>query len=246
MEPDPALHPAHQAVMLIACYNHAPALGRVIEAARPLGWPIIVVDDGSTDQTRQVAERAGVITLSHSTNLGKGAALKTGLAYAAGLARHAITLDADGQHDPREAPSLLEAALKSPVPALVIGARRGMEKAPWTSRQGLFFSNFFTWLATGRWITDTQSGFRAYPLPQALGFKARGQRFDYELAVLAQAAWRGLDILEVPVSVAYAPPGGRVSHFRPLGDTLLNLKTHLTLPLGRLATRRARKSRKNI
>ena len=210
--------------ILIPVYNHADGVVPVIERACGLGLPIWVVDDGSTDGTAAALGRSGGVTvLRHPENRGKGAALLTGFTALAGKADWAVTLDADGQHDPADIPMLIRAipAGKRPI---VIGRREGMagDDVPWTSRFGRKFSNFWVWCAGGPPLSDTQSGMRIYPLPEAavLGVKAR--RFQFEVEILVRARWAGIPVVEAPVHVSYTPGMKRSSHFRPFVDFCRN------------------------
>jgi hypothetical protein len=108
-----------------------------------------------------------------------------------------------------------------------------MASAPWTSRFGRKFSNFWIWASGAPLLSDSQSGFRLYPLPEILHLDIKAGKYQYELEVLVKAAWKGIPILEVPVRVSYAPFGLRISHFDPWRDFLRNTKT-----FSRLITRR--------
>jgi glycosyltransferase involved in cell wall biosynthesis len=217
--------------IVIPVYNHGKQLPQVLEKAIGLGYPVFVVDDGSTDATPGILSSvAGVTVIRHEKNMGKGAALLSGFAAAARVSDWALSLDADGQHDPLEIPALLRAVPEGGRP-LVIGRRSGMrhENVPWTSRWGRGFSNFWVWVCSGKRLSDSQSGFRLYPLPEALRLGARARRFQFEVEILARAAWSGIPILEVPVRAAYGPPGERVSHFRPWLDFWRNSLTFTRL-----------------
>lgn len=211
---------------VIPVYNHARNIERVVHEALSSGAPVIVVDDGSTDDTRdKVAALSGATVVRHPTNRGKGAALLTGLAAAGAppcRARFAITVDGDGQHAPDDARRLLAGLWRDGrlATALVLGNRSGMNQAhvPWTSRAGRRFSGFWIWASGGPWLADSQSGFRIYPVAETLALPTRARRFEFEVEVLVHARRAGLPIREVPVTVAYDPPGGRVSHFRPWRD----------------------------
>jgi glycosyltransferase involved in cell wall biosynthesis len=226
-------------------YNHARNIERVARAALKLGYPVLVVDDGSTDETAVIVQKIpGLYRLRHAVNAGKGAALLTGLEAAAALADWAITIDADGQHSPGEAPRLVAAALEGPR-AIVVGHRRGMagRHVPWTSRFGRGFSNFWVRAAGGGKLSDSQSGFRVYPLPETLELGVRARRFQFEVEVLAKAGWRGLPVREVPVSVEYHPGAPRVSHFRPFVDFCRNTGTFARLIFQRIVIPRALRRR---
>ena len=181
-----------------------------------------MVDDGSTDGTAEnIAAIDGIIVLHHAINIGKGAALLTGFKAAEEKGHDwAITLDADGQHKPEDATTLLTAA-NDHDRSIVIGKRQGMDgqiNVPWTSRFGRKFSNFWVWAAGGPWVEDSQSGFRLYPLPEVLTLAVKARRYQFEVEVLVKARQQGIKIKEVPVQVIYQPKGVRVSHFRPWRD----------------------------
>jgi len=232
-----------RAAVLIPVYNHGAQVGAVIERARPLGLPIFVVDDGSTDGTPQVLHGLeGITVLRHPVNRGKGAALLTGMAAAAPSCDYALTLDADGQHNPADGQALLAIARQGER-ALVVGKRQGMagENVPWTSRFGRGFSNFWVWASGGPWIADSQSGFRLYPLPEILELDVQARRYQFEVEVLVRAQQSGIAIVEVPVSVVYQPKGVRVSHFRPWRDFLRNSATFCRLICSRLFRRDRRR-----
>ncbi len=219
--------------VVIPVYNHAATVTAVIQKTLKQNLPVIVVDDGSTDDTlKNLRSLQGICLLCHNHNQGKGAALITGMTEAAKTAEWAVCLDADGQHDPDDIPVLLRSIPESGR-AIIIGNRKGMENAPWTSRFGRKFSNFWVWVSGAAPLADTQSGFRVYPLPEILYLDVKARRYQYELEVLARAAWQGIGAVEVPVTVDYAPDGARISHFRPWRDFVRNTGT-----FARLITRR--------
>jgi len=225
-----------QAAIIIPVYNHEAQVTEVIREARLLGLPIFVVDDGSTDGTPKVLDsQTGITVLRHPINQGKGAALRTGFAAAASTCDWALTIDADGQHQPEDGRALLKIAQQGRR-VIVVGKRQGMqgENVPWTSRFGRKFSNFWVWIAGGPWITDSQSGFRLYPLPETIELDIRARRYQFEVEVLVQALCKGIPTVEVPVSVVYQAKGVRVSHFRPWIDFCRNSSTFSRLICARL------------
>jgi glycosyltransferase involved in cell wall biosynthesis len=213
---------------LIPAYRAGATVGRVVEGARRELAHVIVVDDGSNDDTGVRARAAGAEVIQHPANSGKGAALRTGLRALAdrGVAR-ALTLDADGQHLPEEIPVLLAASDAAPG-AIVVGARR---KAGHTIRRMNRFANWaadrLLRLVARQPLPDTQSGFRVYPVATTLALGASGSRFDFETEVLLRAARRGIQVVGVPVAVHYPPVAERVSHYRPGADTLRIIGTVL-------------------
>jgi glycosyltransferase involved in cell wall biosynthesis len=220
--------------IVIPAYNHGAQVRGVVEKCLQLRLPVIVVDDGSTDSTPSVlASLSGVTVIHHKENQGKGASLLTGFAAALPFADWAITIDADGQHDPEDILSLISVigAVTGGQRPLVVGKRVGMGhgNVPWTSRWGRRFANFWVWISCGRWLSDSQSGFRVYPLPETLHLGTKAKRYQFEVEVLVRAVWHGIPIIEVPVHAIYGPPGERVSHFRPWLDFWRNTQTFVRL-----------------
>ena len=213
--------------IIIPAYNHGAQVRKVVEKCLQFRLPVVVVDDGSTDSTPDVlASFSGITVIRHKKNQGKGVSLLTGFAAVLQLADWAITIDADGQHDPEDILSLTRAVPGGQRP-LVIGRRAemGHKNVPWTSLWGRRFANFWVWASCGRWLSDSQSGFRIYPLPETLHLGTKAERFQFEVEVLVRAVWRGIPIIEAPVHAIYGPPEERVSHFRPWLDFWRNTQT---------------------
>jgi glycosyltransferase involved in cell wall biosynthesis len=212
--------------VIIPVYNHGLAVESVIAETLKLGLPVFVVDDGSTDDTHERISRfKDIHILRHSQNLGKGAAIFTGILEAGRIANWAVTLDADGQHNPRDAEALISLAKKLRR-AIIVGYRTGMDSphVQWTSRFGRKFSNFWVRACGGPLISDSQSGFRVYPLPEVMEWGIKSRRFEFEVEVLVRAHWKKIPVVEVPVGVNYLPHHERISHFRPWVDFFRNAK----------------------
>ena len=220
--------------VLIPVYNHGQQLAQVLTNLLQLGAPIVVVDDGSTDNSADVARDAGVILIQHHVNRGKAAALTTGMHYLAKEGwQHALTCDADGQHFAVDAWQLARLAAHNSnprQPTLIIGHRH-MPHAPWRSRLGRWWSNTAGSILAGQPLRDSQSGLRVYPLPATLQLPSRRQGFAFEIEVLVLASWAGIRLRSHAVSVWYGSE--RVSHFQPLRDTVRAIGC-----LGDLARRR--------
>ena len=217
----------NRAAVVIPVYNHEQKVAEVVREAMRLLLPIYVVDDGSTDGTyERIKDIPGITLLRHEKNLGKGAALMTGFAAAAPTAEWAVTIDADGQLHPEDAWNLFGAVEQGTRP-IVIGCRQGMDHdhVPLASRFGRGFSNFWVRMSGGPVLTDSQSGFRLYPLPEMLYLPVEARRFQFEVEVLARAGWIGIPVLEAPVGVTYAPKKERVSHYRGFVDFFRNAAT---------------------
>jgi glycosyltransferase involved in cell wall biosynthesis len=222
--------------IVIPVYNHEGTVADVVREALKLRWPLFVIDDGSTDGTYdRIKDVASATVIRHGENRGKGAAILTGFAAAAPSADWAVTMDADGQHHPDDALNLVKAVPQGARP-IVVGRRVGMEHrhVPWKSRFGRAFSNFWVRASGGPDIEDTQSGFRLYPLPEAMHLQVKAKRFQFEVEILAKARWQGIPVLEAPIRVTYQPDGERVSHYRGFVDFIRNTGTFSRLIFRRI------------
>lgn len=206
--------------VIIPTYNNGRSLESLIRGVLSFTDQVIVVNDGSTDSTRQILlNYPGIISLHLKKNKGKGFAIRQGFREALRQSySFAITIDSDGQHMPEDLPEFIEALKKAPG-ALIIGSRN-LEQAgiPGGTTFGNRFSNFWTWLETGLRLPDTQSGYRLYPLKRIEKMRFLTSRFEFEIEVLVRLAWKGVPVISVPVSVIYPSKTERVSHFRPFTD----------------------------
>ena len=202
-------------IAVVPAYNEAPTLGRIVAAVRAHA-PVVVVDDGSTDATVEVARAAGAEVVRHARRLGKGEALRTGFAAArARGASHVVTMDGDGQHDPGDLPSMLETVQAHPG-ALVIGRRTRGAGLPHGRANANRVAGFFAGWAGGTVVCDTQSGFRVYPVAMLDVLSARAGGFVFETELLLAAVGAGWDVVEV--AVAAIPRAARRNRFRPVAD----------------------------
>jgi glycosyltransferase involved in cell wall biosynthesis len=197
---------------LVPAYNEAAGIAAVVAAAREY-LPVLVVDDGSGDDTASLAEAAGAQVLRQAPNQGKGAALKAGFRWAIEHAyAAALTLDADGQHDPHEIPGFLSAYWAQQVD-LIIGQRNFSHMPPSRRLANTIGRWSFSW-AVGAPIPDNQSGYRLVSrrLMQAL-LESGEQGFELEVEMIAICVRRGYRLAWVPIRTIYA---GEASHIRPL------------------------------
>jgi glycosyltransferase involved in cell wall biosynthesis len=213
--------------ILIPAYNAQETLGSVLKKIEPLKMDTLVVNDGSSDETKRVASENGAQLLEHSLNLGKGAALQTGFQYILQKDYQVvITLDADGQHDPSEIPSLLK-IFQIVKPDILI-ASRAAEFGKMTSLRR--FWNRLGVKAVARLchsdITDSQSGFRLIRTKVLKEVDFSTSRFETELELLIKACKKGFSVLSVPINTQQVDGTGS-SHFRPVADTWLVCKIFL-------------------
>jgi glycosyltransferase involved in cell wall biosynthesis len=200
-------------IALIPAYNEGPRIADVVRGAGS-HLPVLVVDDGSRDDTVARARAAGATVIEQRPNQGKGAALRAGFARArADGAEAVLTLDADGQHDPAEIPAFLAAWDARPRPDLVIG-RRDFRRMPFIRRlSNVLGGRAFSW-AVGRPIPDNQSGYRLIGrrvMEATLASDEGG--FEFEVEMITTCIRMGGTIAWVPIRTIYA---GEPSHIRPL------------------------------
>jgi glycosyltransferase involved in cell wall biosynthesis len=203
---------APRIVALIPGYNEGPRIGRVVTAALE-HLPVVVVDDGSSDDTAARAREAGATVIEQRPNRGKGDALRTGFRRALDAGFDAVlTLDADGQHDPAEIPRFFEAWAGDPRPDLVIGRRNFRTMPPMRRLANELGGRAFSW-AVGRPIPDNQSGYRLIGrrvMEATLDSEERG--FEFEVEMITTCIRLGGAIAWVPIRTIYGAP----SHIRPL------------------------------
>ena len=207
--------------VVIPAYNEAATVRAIAARALKICAQVIVVDDGSVDDTARTLDGLSVQLLRNDTNQGKAASLWRGIeaALALGVER-VVTLDADGQHAPEDVPVLIAAAVKNPD-RIVIGARLADRAA---IPKGRYIANriaaFWVSWACGQFLEDSQSGFRVYPagLFRKLTVPhGRARSFVFESEILIEAARLGYRCSMAPIAATY-PPGMRASHFRPVLD----------------------------
>ena len=197
---------------LIPAHNEGPRIGPVVRAAAA-HLPVLVVDDGSTDDTAEVAEAAGATVVRQRPNQGKGAALRAGFARAIADGDLAIiTLDGDGQHDPAELPRFLGAEAERPS-ELIVGAR-DFGRMPLVRRLSNVAGTVLLSASVGSWIRDNQSGYRLVGRRlMAEMLASREDGFAFEVEMIAVCLREGWPIRWVPISTIY---GDEESHIRPL------------------------------
>ena len=212
--------------VLVPTFNNPDTIAAVVHGVRAYVKNVIIVDDGSGPEGREVCERIaerGLAYVVHRpSNGGKGAAVKTGFAKALELGfTHALQVDADGQHDLACVPKFLSLGVQNPE-ALILGFPEYDASAPRIRRWARKFTQLWVDLEVGRGvIRDAMVGFRLYPVQAALGARAKGNRMDFDVEIPVRLAWQGVRIINVQVPIRYlSQEEGGVSHFQPLRDNL--------------------------
>jgi glycosyltransferase involved in cell wall biosynthesis len=207
----------HQCAAVIPCFNEAGSIGELVGTVRDHLPKVFIVDDGSMDATAAEAKAAGAEVLSHSTNIGKGAALRTGLNHARQQKFDwALVLDGDGQHRPEDIPAFFRCAAETSA-ALVIGNRMHQAQAiPWLRRQVNRWMSRRLSARAGRALPDSQCGFRLINLDAWAGLRLETDRFEVESEMLLAFIRTGHRVEFVPISVVGSGPCSRI---HPLTDT---------------------------
>lgn len=212
--------------VVIPAYQPGNALPELVRALVARGFErIVVVDDGSNAASMKAfkdAEAAGAQIVRHAVNLGKGAALRTGLNQAACTwpdAPGAVTADADGQHHPEDVEAVARRLQREPN-ALVLGVRGFTGNVPARSRIGNAITRWIVRLLIGQSLTDTQTGLRGIPLPLvAKLLRVPSYGYEFELDMLITARHNGFPVAQEPIRTVYED-GNKSSHFNPLFDSL--------------------------
>lgn len=204
---------------VIPAYNAENNIAAVVLGIRNElpGATVLIVDDGSTDETRMVARSVADETIEFPENRGKGAALSAAFAHAVTNGYDAVlTIDADGQHDPAFATAMIDALRGADI---VVGTREiGGRAVPPHRRVANLLSSWVTRVLSGAPIRDSQSGYRAIRTEVLRQVEARGSRYEFETDFLILAARRGFRFGEVPISTVYGT--ATPSHFRSVRDAL--------------------------
>ena len=205
---------------VIPVFNNKDTVKNIVMDCRSRLPRVVVVDDGSTDvDVSTLFPGSDIVVLRHGTNLGKGQAIMTALRFIESRGgRFMITIDADGQHYPRDIEKFIP-LLQNDETAIIVGCRTFDGKnVPGSSRFGRKFANLWLRVETGVSIDDCQSGFRAYPVRYLSRMRLAGSFYDFEAEVLAKAVWAGLKLKTVDIDVWYPEPHVRVSSFKPFVD----------------------------
>jgi glycosyltransferase involved in cell wall biosynthesis len=224
---------------LVPVYNNPATIGRVVGGLRQTIEHVIIINDGSNDETRALVERLadndpGHIHILHlPANRGKGAAVKAGLQRALDLGfSHALQVDADGQHDLGDIPQFL-ARMREAPDALILGAPLFGDDIPAIRKYGRKLTKLMIALEAGTLkLPDAMCGFRIYPVAATCALRSLCSRMCFDPEIMIRAHWAGIPVQAVPTRVRYlsAEEGG-VSHFRGVHDNVLNVGLHTCLVL---------------
>jgi len=202
-------------LVAMPAYNEERYIGSVVLKAKQYADEVIVLDDGSTDDTSEIARLAGATIIRHEENKGYGAAIQSLLAEAKKKNPDILVLlDADSQHNPDEIPSLIKPII-SEGSDLVVGSRKQQKgKIPGYRRIGLRVISYFSGILSGEKVFDSESGFRAFSPKAVAELKLKQRGFAVVAEMIADAAEKGLKITEVPISIIYTKDGSTLNPIR--------------------------------
>jgi len=193
--------------LVLPVYNEEKIIQKTLEEIKSTGYKnIITVDDGSKDNSHEKIKSfdKNIVALKHKLNRGKGAATKTGIEAAKLLgAEIIVTIDSDGQHDPKDIKSLTDPIIKGECQVALGSRLKNRETMPPIKKFYNWIGNMVTWNLTGLWVTDSQSGFRAYSIEAANQIDTRGDRYEYESEVIREIRLNNLTYKEIPIEVRY-------------------------------------------
>lgn len=208
---------------IIPALNAAQTIGEVVKEIKKSAIDPIVIDDGSTDATSKVSAENGAEVLRNEVNSGKGASLRKGFAYAISRGYTCVlTLDADGQHSPKDIPNFLNLLTKRPDADMIIGNRMDSPEGMPLSRK--LTNKFMSWILSaisGQKVPDTQNGFRLIKSQLLENLELKSRRFEIESELILKAAAKKALILSVPITSIYQ---NRQSRINPIPDTFRFVK----------------------
>jgi len=215
---------------ILPAYNLEEEIQEIVERTKQYSDIVIVVSDGSTDKTREAATKAGALCPEETDKLGMGFAVRKGIEYSKQFKPDVVVLmDADGQHLPEEILKVIEPIMKENIDAVVGSRMMGVLRTSNINRIGNFGLKLISFLVTGRWLTDTESGFRAYKADKLYELDLEADGYEIESDLFLKSLHSGHSVKEVPITVPKAVPGVTVIDGFKMGIFKIKLALKLRL-----------------
>lgn len=217
-------------VTILPAYNLEKEITKIVERTKQYTDIVIVVSDGSTDKTHEKAKKAGALCPEETNKLGMGFAVRKGIEYSKQFKPDVVVLmDADGQHLPEEIPKVIAPIIKENVDTVVGSRIMGELKTSTINKIGNFGLKLISFLVTGRWFTDTESGFRAYKADKLYELDLEADEYEIESDLFLKSLHNGHSVKEVPITVPKAVPGVTVIDGFKMGIFKIKLAIKLKL-----------------
>ena len=217
-------------IAILPAYNLENSIGEIVKNTKKFVDLVIVVTDGSNDNTNMKASESGAICPPHSNNRGKGYAIRKGIEFSKTFkSQYVIFMDSDGQHLPEEIPQVVSPIIEGKADMVVGSRMKGELKTSTINKIGNFVLKIISFCVTGRWFTDTESGFRAFSTNKLYELTLTSNSYEIESELLLKSLHQGFRIVEVPITVPKAVPGVTVSDGIKMG--IYKIKLGLTLKL---------------
>ncbi len=193
---------------ILAAYNLEDSIADIVKETEEYVDEVVVVSDGSSDNTNEKAREAGAKCPPHSMTRGKGFAVRKGIEFSKKFdPDYVLLMDADGQHLPEEIPDMLEPLRNGDADAVMGSRMKGKLKTSTLNKIGNFFLKVISFLVSGKWFTDTETGFRAFHADKLYDLDLKAISYEIESELLLKSLYKGYEITEVPITVPKAVPG---------------------------------------
>ena len=217
-------------IAILPAYNLENSIGEIVKNTKKFVDLVIVVTDGSKDNTNMTATEAGAMCPPHSNNRGKGYAIRKGIEFSKKFNPHyVIFMDSDGQHLPEEIPQVASPIIEGNADMVVGSRMKGELKTSFINKIGNFLLKIISFCVTGRWFTDTESGFRAFIAKKLYELELTSDSYEIESELLLKSLYHGFRVVEVPITVPKAVPGVTVSDGIKMGIYKMKLGIKLKL-----------------
>ncbi len=216
---------------ILPAYNLENSIGDIVKRTQKFVNNVIVVSDGSSDNTQMAALNAGAKCPEYSRKRGKGNAIRRGITFSKQFeSKYIVLMDADGQHLPEEIPSVLGPLLEDNADMVVGSRMKGTLRTSWINKVGNYALKTISFLVTRRWFTDTESGFRGFKTEKLYDLDLNSESYEIESELLLRSLHMGYRVQEIPITVPKAVPG--VTFYDGIKMGIYKVKMAFSLAIG--------------